>query len=93
VTKVLVEDGKIAGIGKEIKAYNAFDTGIFLCTSALFRALEESQKKRDYSLSGGLRILVESRKAKVMDVGAGFWIDVDDEQALERAENLLASRG
>jgi len=93
VTKVQVVDGRIAAIGKTIAAYNAFDTGIFLCTSVLFQALEESQKKGDYSLSGGLRILVESRKAKVMNIGRSFWIDVDDEQAMERAENLLTRRG
>jgi hypothetical protein len=28
-----------------------------------------------------------------MDIGDGFWIDVDDENALERAERLLARRG
>jgi choline kinase len=93
VTKVQVEDGRIAAIGKTIAAYNAFDTGIFLCTSALFRALEESQKKGDFSLSGGLRMMMERRKAKVMDIGRAFWIDVDDERALERAENLLARLG
>lgn len=93
VTKVLVEDGKIAGIGKTIESFNAFDTGIFLCTSALFRALEVSQKRGDFSLSGGLKVLMESRKVKVMDIGDGFWIDVDDENALERAERLLARRG
>jgi len=89
---VLVEDGKIAGIGKTIEAYNAFDTGIFLCTPAIFRALEVSQKRKDFSLSGGLRILAESRKAKVMDIANGFWIDVDDEKALERAEKLMDVR-
>jgi choline kinase len=89
VTRVLVEDGRIARIGKGLDVYNAFDTGIFLCTSALFRALEEGQRRGDSSLSGGLRVLVESRKARVMDVGDGFWIDVDDENALARAERLI----
>jgi choline kinase len=93
VTKVMVEEGKIAKIGKEIMPYNAFDTGIFLCTSSIFNALEESQKRGDYSLSGGLRVLVESRKARVMDIDGGFWIDVDDEKALEKAESVLMLRG
>jgi choline kinase len=93
VTKVLVEDGRVAAIGKTIETYNAFDTGMFLCTSAIFRALEESQRRGDFSLSGGLRVLMESRNVKAMDIGTGFWIDIDDEQALERAETLLAERG
>jgi hypothetical protein len=36
---------------------------------------------------------MESRNVKAMDIGKGFWIDIDDERALERAENLLAARG
>ena len=93
VTKVWVEDGKIVKIGKNIEPYNAYDTGIFLFTSAIFRALEESQKQQAFSLSGGMRVLVESRKAKVMGSDGGFWIDVDDEKALEKAESILALRG
>jgi choline kinase len=93
VTKVLVKGGRVAAVGKTIEDYNAFDTGMFLCTSAIFRALEESQRRGDFSLSGGLRVLMESRNVKAMDIGKGFWIDIDDERALERAENLLAARG
>ncbi|MEN6312251.1 MAG: NTP transferase domain-containing protein [Acidobacteriota bacterium] len=93
VTKVMVEDGKILAIGKTIEAYNAFDTGMFLGTTGLFRALAESRKRGDFSLSGGMRVLMEGRKALAMDVGRGFWIDVDDERAREKAEALLAARG
>jgi 1L-myo-inositol 1-phosphate cytidylyltransferase len=80
----------ISVIGKKIGTYNAFDTGVFLCTPGIFHALEESQKRGDFSLSGGIRVLIESRKARVMDIGDAFWIDVDDEKAIERAESLLA---
>jgi choline kinase len=93
VTKVLVEGGRVVAVGKTIESYNAFDTGMFLCTSAIFRALEEGQRRGDFSLSGGMRVLMESRNVKAMDIGKGFWIDIDDEQALERAETLLAERG
>jgi len=90
VTKVLAKDGKISMIGKKIETYNAFDTGVFLCTAAIFRALEETQKTGDFSLTGGIRTFIEGGKAKVMDVKGAFWIDVDDENAVARAENLLA---
>ena len=93
VTRVLVRDGAIAEIGKKIETYNAFDTGVFLCSPAIFPALEESQSRGDFSLSGGIRVLIESGKARVMDIGDAFWIDVDDERAIERAESLLTVHG
>ncbi len=92
VTKVLVEGGAIRDIGKTIADYNAFDTGIFLCTPAIFTALEESFRGGDYSLSGGIRVLASRGKARVFDIGTALWIDVDDDAAYSRAEALFASR-
>jgi choline kinase len=89
VTKVRVEDGRISAIGKDIEDYNAFDTGLFLGTPALFAALEESQKQGDFTLSGGMKVLAAKGKARIMDIGGRFWIDVDDEKAMEKAEGFL----
>ena len=85
VTRVLAENGSISMIGKRIPVYNAFDTGIFLCTSQIFDALRESQQRGDFSLTGGVRVLAERRRASVMSILGGFWIDVDDERALQKA--------
>jgi 1L-myo-inositol 1-phosphate cytidylyltransferase len=91
VTKVRVEGGAIRDIGKALTEYNAFDTGIFLCTPALFDALAESSRGGDDSLSGGIRVLASRGKARVFDVGDGLWIDVDDSPAYARAEALFPS--
>lgn len=91
VTKVNVRAGHIVDIGKEIPAYNAFDTGIFRCTPALFEALEESVHRCDFSLSGGMRVLAEKRNALALDSGDRFWIDVDDERALKLAEDFFSA--
>ena len=65
VTKVLVDDkGRIINIGKNIKKYNAYDTGIFLCSPAIFEALEESSDNGDTSLSAGIKILAKRKKGK-----------------------------
>jgi len=56
-TKVNVQNNNIESIGKNIKEYNAYDTGIFFCSPAIFNAIEESSNKDDSSLSGGIRIL------------------------------------
>ncbi|MGB9892939.1 MAG: NTP transferase domain-containing protein [Candidatus Saccharicenans sp.] len=94
VTKVRVEAGFITAIGKGLADYNAFDTGIFYCTPAIFKALEESQiSARDFTLSGGVRKMAARGQARVIDAGARFWIDVDDERAREKAENYLKSVG
>ena len=89
VTKVLVEDGRILDIGKDIERYNAYDTGVFLCTPAIFAALEESMNNGDSTLSGGVRVLAEKGKAKAFDIGDRWWIDVDDEEAFGKAERAL----
>lgn len=91
VTKVLVREGHIVDIGKRLAEYNAFDTGIFRCTPALFAALEESRSRGDGSLSGGIRVLAEKGDALALDSGGRFWIDIDDERALASTENLFAN--
>jgi 1L-myo-inositol 1-phosphate cytidylyltransferase len=93
VTRVRAEAGRIVAIGKGLADHNAYDTGLFLGTQALIRALGESQKRGDFTLSGGLRVLATAGKARVMDIGGRYWIDVDDEKAVAMAETLLGARG
>ena len=89
-TKVIVKNNKIVDIGKNIKKYNAWDTGIFLCSPAIFSAIEESSDNdEDASLTGGVRVLAKKGKAKILDINDGFWIDVDDEEAFKKAEGKL----
>jgi choline kinase len=91
VTRVRVEAGRIAAIGKGLVDHNAYDTGLFLGTPALFRALGESQERGDFTLSGGLRLMAAAGKARVMDIGGRYWIDVDDAKAIAKAEALLGA--
>ena len=91
VTKVKDADRRIAAIGKKLTDYTAFDTGAFLCTPALFEALEISQRSGDYSLSGGIKVLAARGKALTWDAGARFWLDVDDEAAVAKAEKAVAA--
>ncbi len=93
VTKVYVEGGYIRDIGKKIEKFNAFDTGAFLCTPAIFDAIEKSIKENgDSTLSGGMRVLAKNKKALALDIGDAFWIDVDDENAYKKAENYLLGK-
>lgn len=89
VTKVHIKEGEILNIGKTIDDFNAFDTGIFLCTPALFEALERAYEiHNDSTLSAAIRVLAEKNKAKSVQT-QGFWIDVDDEKAYQKAEKTV----
>jgi len=88
-TKVSVRDGKILDIGKEIKDYNAIDTGIFLCTDGIFDALETAVSRGKESLSDGIRELARMGRMEAMDTGGLFWQDVDDEASRLEVEKRL----
>jgi CDP-L-myo-inositol myo-inositolphosphotransferase len=92
VTKVCVRNNRVVNIGKKLTDYNAYDTGIFLCSPAIFYALEKSiTEYNDESLSGGTNVLAQDGKVKIFDVGDSFWIDIDDKKAFKRAEKYLIS--
>lgn len=91
VTRIRSVGGRIADIGKGLAGFDAFDTGAFLCTPALFAALETSQGRGDFSLSGGIRVLAERGKARTWDTGGLYWIDIDDERAIGKAEEAVAA--
>lgn len=89
VTKVHIQNGNILNIGKTIDEFNGFDTGCFLCTTAIFEAIEEAQNiHHDTTLSGAIRVLGERQHAKAVPTQK-FWIDVDDDQAFGKAERYL----
>jgi CDP-L-myo-inositol myo-inositolphosphotransferase len=93
VTRVKVEDGQVCNIGKDIIDFNGFDTGIFLCTPAIFEALECCVEEHgDATLSGAVQILATEGRARVVDVSGHFWVDVDDPAALRRAEQALLAQ-
>ena len=85
VTKVKTKDNAILDIGKEIRDFNGFDTGIFKCGKNLFKALKESGEAGDQSLTGGIRTLIKTQNAKCFNIGSRVWVDVDDDEVMELA--------
>jgi 1L-myo-inositol 1-phosphate cytidylyltransferase len=88
-TKVRCEGNHVAEIGKDLSHYNALDTGMFLCSPALFSWLESVKKNGDCSLSDGMRKLAQHLKLRAFDIGDGHWQDVDSPQALQHIERIF----
>ena len=93
-TKVAVSDGKVVSIDKQLVSFNAVDTGVFVCTDGLMDALQAlDDEAGDASLSDGVRRLAKSGKMHALDIGDGFWQDVDTPEMMAHAEKVLAERG
>ena len=88
-TRISTVEGRIVDIGKGIERYDAYDTGIFLCSPEVFSAAEESARNGDSSLSGAIRQLAERGRARVFDVQGRSWMDIDTPRDLERVERRL----
>jgi len=88
-TKVKCEADHIVDIGKDLDGYDALDTGMFLCSPALFHRLESAKRDGTCSLSDGMRQLAREQKLRAFDIGDAHWQDVDSPEALAHAESIF----
>lgn len=88
-TKVRLHGDRITAIGKQVDPFDAMDTGLFVFSPAIFRALEESSRAGDTSLSGGVRRLAALGLMRGVDTGGSAWCDVDTVADLLRASSLV----
>jgi choline kinase len=89
-TKVLRHGDRIVDIGKEISHYDALDTGMFLCSPALFDHLDSAIKNGNCSLSDGMSQLIARGRLRGLEIGRGQWQDLDTPEALAHAESVFA---
>jgi choline kinase len=92
VTRVRTDgDGSILEIGKGLRHYDAFDTGVFLASKGLVAGIRgDLAEGGPGSISGGMTRLAAMGIARVFDIGERFWLDVDDATAWEHAERFTA---
>ena len=88
-TKVRRDGAHVVDIRKEIPYYDALDTGMFLCTPALFNTLDSVATNGDCSLSDGMRRLAAQRRFRAFDIGDADWQDVGTPEALAHAEHVV----
>lgn len=88
-TKVRLADRRIVEIGKELQAFDAVDTGVFLCRPRLFDALRRAQEHGDASLTAGIRRLAAEGDAQTVSSDGLFWQDVDTPADVALVEQRL----
>lgn len=96
-TKVaLFEDGGIRDIGKELRRWDALDTGVFLLTERFFNTVEELARARgnNVEISDVIRFMVaHGHRFNTCDVSSCSWMDIDIEEDLKLARSQGALNG
>ena len=80
---VLDDNGCIGAIGKDLRSWDAVDTGVFLLTRNFFRAMDEliPQLGMDIEINDVIRHLISKNYCfQTCDTSGCFWADVDTEE-------------
>ena len=86
---------RVADIGKDLREFDAIDTGLFLCPLEIFDYLERAKagnSKNDCSLADAVRLMAGDDKVRAIEIGESWWQDVDTPQMLQHAEDEMARR-
>jgi choline kinase len=87
--KVQTRGDNVIGIGKNLRSYDAIDTGLFVCPPEIFAYLEQAKSINggsDCSLANGVGLMAIDAKVRGIDIGAARWHDIDTPRVLECAE-------
>jgi CDP-L-myo-inositol myo-inositolphosphotransferase len=85
-TKVKVEAGRVTAVGKNLPAYDGFDTGFFVLDREVLDVAEELLKTREKL---ELSELVETAGVPSTQLSGYFWMDVDTPQDLRDAHRHI----
>lgn len=90
--KVQTQGERVTEIGKNLRHYDAIDIGLFICPLEIFDYLKRAKSlssTNDCSLADGVRLMAGDGKVRAVDVGDGWWQDVDTPRMLQCAEKTM----
>ena len=93
--KVQTRGNRVTGIGKDLREFDAVDTGLFVCPLEIFDYLERAKSdnsENDCSLADAVRLMAGDDKVCAIDIGQSWWQDVDTRRMLEHAEEEMTRR-
>ena len=87
--KVQTKADRVTTIGKDLKDYDAIDTGLFVCPTEFFDYLERAKHDGDCSLADGVRAMASDGKVHGIDIGDAWWQDIDTPEMLAQARAVI----
>jgi choline kinase len=87
--KVQTCGNKVIGIGKNLRNYDAIDTGLFVCPAEIFAYLERAKSindRSDCSFADAIELMAVDDKVRGIDIGGARWHDIDTPRILQHAE-------
>ena len=87
--KIQTRGERVTAVGKNLRRYDAIDTGLFVCPTDIFGYLERAKQNDDCSLADGVRLLASEGKVRGLDIGEAWWQDVDTPEMLQHAEEQM----
>lgn len=88
-TKVKTEGIYITDIGKTLKDYDYFDTGMFFCNKDIFPYIEKLSKEREIVKLSDVFGAMAKEKKLTYQLIEGYWIDIDTQSELTKAERFI----
>lgn len=85
-TKVCYEERKIIDIGKNLKKFNAFDTGFIIADKEFIKfAIELEREKEKITITD----IIKRANLEVSTVSGYFWMDIDTYEDFKKANVFL----
>ncbi|MCY3505949.1 MAG: NTP transferase domain-containing protein [Chloroflexi bacterium] len=81
--------GFVTSIGKSVADWDALDAGAFVCSPAIWQAVDAAPQ--DCGLSDIFAVLAQERRLGTVDISGHFWYDIDTAADLREAERLFAT--
>lgn len=88
-TKVLTRGNRVIDLNKDLDNYNAYDTGMFICSPHIFEVLKKTTSLGKNSLSDGMRVLAKEGYLRSLDNMGKFWADCDTWEDIKFAKKIF----
>ena len=83
------KDGLVIEAAKDLPEFDGIDCGLFVCSRAVFPALERALAAGDYEMSGAMNRLEGQARLAAVSIDGQLWEDVDTEKAFQSASRKL----